>query len=151
MLATRELAVGTKLHATYKKTVYTCEVVGPLEGNTTPQGNRYRLEDGREFKSLSSAGKAVMNGMAVNGWRFWSQEGEIPSVKTVKPTKVKAVSPAKVQQIRRTRSQKGTPEGQVKWACSSCMSTFLVEGDATPDACPDGHPREVVDDLANVS
>ena len=141
-----KLAVGTKLVARYKGADYEVEVVASDEGK-----RRYRFADGREFKSPSAAASAVMGGQAANGWRFWSQEGEIPSVKTVKPTKVKAVSPAKVQQIRRTRSQKGTPEGQVKWACSSCMSTFLVEGDATPDACPDGHPREVVDDLANVS
>ena len=141
-----KLSVGTRLVARYKREEHVAEVVAGEDGKKL-----YRLADGREFKSPSAAASAVMGGQAANGWRFWSQEGEIPSVKTVKPTKVKAVSPAKVQQIRRTRSQKGTPEGQVKWACSSCMSTFLVEGDATPDACPDGHPREVVDDLANVS
>jgi len=151
MLATRELAVGTKLQATYKKTVYTCEVVGLQEGNTTPAGNRYRLEDGREFKSLSSAGKAVMNGISCNGWSFWSLESEAPRPKPTKAPKAKSGGTSKVQQIRRTRSQKGVPEGQVSWSCASCMATFPVEGDLTPDACPEGHPREVVDDLASVS
>jgi hypothetical protein len=141
----RDLAVGTKLVGRHKKTEYVCGVV------QTEEGVRYQLADGSLHKSPSSAAKAVMGGISANGWRFWSLEGEVPSAKTVKATKVKAVSPPKVQQIRRTRSQKGVPEGQVSWSCASCMATFPVEGDATPDACPDGHPREVVDELAPLS
>jgi len=69
-LEQRELAAGTKLVGTYKKTAYVCEVV------TTPEGEtRYRLEDGKLFKSPSSAAKAVMGGISANGWRFWSLEG----------------------------------------------------------------------------
>jgi hypothetical protein len=33
---------------------------------------RYRLEDGREFKSPSAVGSAAMGGVACNGWRWWS-------------------------------------------------------------------------------
>jgi hypothetical protein len=40
----------------------------------------YRLEDGREFRSPSSAASAVMGGTAANGWRFWSLEGDTPQV-----------------------------------------------------------------------
>ena len=65
----RNLAVGTKLVARYKGQEYTAEVV------KTEEGVRYRLEDGREFKSPSSAGSAVMGGSACNGWRFWSLAG----------------------------------------------------------------------------
>ena len=146
VIENRDLAAGTKLVARYRGQQHTVLVIGDAE-----TGLGFELDNGTIYKSPSAAASAVMGGQAANGWRFWSQEGEIPSVKTVKPTKVKAVSPAKLQQIRRTRSQKGTPEGQVKWSCSSCMTTFLVEGDLTPDACPEGHPREVVDDLASVS
>ena len=65
----RELTAGTKLVARYKKQEHTCEVV-EVDGAI-----RYRLADGREFKSPSSAGSAVMGGTACNGWRFWSVAG----------------------------------------------------------------------------
>ena len=64
----RNLAVGTRLVAKYKKVTYFCEVV------ETEAGVRYRLEDGRGFKSPSAAGTAVLGGQACNGWRFWSAE-----------------------------------------------------------------------------
>ena len=84
-LEQRELAPGTKLVGTYKKTAYVCEVVATPEGET-----RYRLEDGKLFKSPSSAAKAVMNGISANGWRFWSLEGtqpeKAPGVAKVKAT-----------------------------------------------------------------
>ncbi len=65
-LVNRNLEVGSRLVARYKKREYKAAVV-EAEG-----GIRYRLEDGREFKNLSSAGSTVMNGVACNGWRFWS-------------------------------------------------------------------------------
>jgi len=67
----RDLAPGTKLAGSYKKTTYVCEVVITAEGET-----RFQLEDGRLFTSPSSAGKAVMNGVSCNGWRFWSLAAE---------------------------------------------------------------------------
>ena len=42
------------------------EVIAGEEGKV-----KYRLADGREFKSLSSAGTAI-TGKACNGWKFWS-------------------------------------------------------------------------------
>ena len=65
-IADRNLSVGTRLVGRYKGTTYRAEVV------QTEDGLRYRLEDGREFKSPSSAGSAVMSGVSCNGWRFWS-------------------------------------------------------------------------------
>ena len=62
----RNLKAGTKLVARYKGKEHTAEVV------KTDDGLRYRLKDGREFKSPSSAGSAVMGGKACNGWKFWS-------------------------------------------------------------------------------
>jgi hypothetical protein len=63
----RMLAAGTRLVGRYKKQDHFAEVVQAEDG-----GVRYRLGDGREFKSLSAAGSAVMGGVACNGWRFWS-------------------------------------------------------------------------------
>ena len=64
----RNLEPGTKLMATYKKEKYQAEVVAGEVGKV-----RYRLADGREFKSPSSAGTAI-TGKACNGWTFWSLE-----------------------------------------------------------------------------
>src|SRR3972149_4057893 len=77
----RNLKAGTKLVARYKGKEYTAEVV------KTEEGLRYRLEDGKEFKSPSSAGSAVMGGSACNGWRFWSVAGEEPKPKKTAPKK----------------------------------------------------------------
>lgn len=63
----RKLKPGTMLRATYKKTGHRLEVIKDDGGEI-----RYRLGDGRVFRSPSSAGKAVMGGIACNGWRFWS-------------------------------------------------------------------------------
>jgi leucyl aminopeptidase (aminopeptidase T) len=68
-LEDRNLERGTVLHARYKGKERTCEVV------QTADGLRYRLDDGREFSSPSSAGKAAMGGVSCNGWRFWSIAG----------------------------------------------------------------------------
>jgi len=64
----RNLEAGTKLIAKYKKEEYRAEVVAGEEGKVL-----YKLADGREFKSLSSAGTAI-TGKACNGWAFWSVE-----------------------------------------------------------------------------
>jgi hypothetical protein len=62
-----QLVPGTQLKARFKGTEYGAEVIEAEDGAT-----RYRTDDGREFKSLSAAGTAVMGGSACNGWRFWS-------------------------------------------------------------------------------
>ncbi len=67
MIEDRELKPGTVLVARHKGKEHRCEVVAGKEGRV-----RYRLADGREFSSPSSAGSAVMGGTACNGWRFWS-------------------------------------------------------------------------------
>src|SRR5512140_2911330 len=98
----RDLPVGTKLVGTHKKTTYICEVVEIPGG-----GTRFQLEDGRLFNSPSSAGKAVMNGVACNGWRFWSRADEAGAAidSPAKPTKAKATAKPnavkKVQQIKK--------------------------------------------------
>ena len=64
----RTLEAGTKLIAKYKKEDYRAEVIAGEEGKV-----KYRLTDGREFKSPSSAGTAI-TGKACNGWAFWGVE-----------------------------------------------------------------------------
>ena len=74
----RDLEPGTKLIAKYKKEEYRAEVVAGEEGKV-----RYKLADGREFKSPSSAGTAITS-KACNGWAFWNIEagsGEPPKEK----------------------------------------------------------------------
>jgi len=143
----RILAPGTKLVGTYKKTAYVCEVV------TTPEGEvHFQLEDGRLFTSPSAAGKAVMNGVACNGWRFWSLEGAVSDVAPKAASAVQAEENPKarklVRQIRKLPNQRGVPEGETRWFCSGCMKGFLVPVGQEPDACPEGHPSEVEDAFA---
>ncbi len=80
-----KLAAGTVLVAKYKGTEHRCEVVTGEDGK-----RRFRLEDGREFRSPSSAGSAVMGGVACNGWRFWTLADGVKSA--AKPAKTKAES-----------------------------------------------------------
>jgi hypothetical protein len=65
-VANRNLPVGARLVADYKKTRYVCTVEAAEEG----EGVLYALEDGKKFKSPSAAGSAVTGRTACNGWRF---------------------------------------------------------------------------------
>lgn len=122
----RNLTIGTKLVARYKGKDYTAEVV------ETEEGLRYRLEDGKEFKSPSSAGSAVMGGNACNGWRFWSLEGS----EEAKPKKV----------AKKTAKANGKPGfkrlDDGRYFCDSCMEPFDAPKDVTPVGCPKGHSPE---------
>ena len=66
----RDFEAGTKLIAKYKKEEHRTEVVAGEEGKV-----KYKLADGKEFKSPSSAGTAITT-KAWNGWAFWSVEPE---------------------------------------------------------------------------
>ena len=101
------------------------------------------------YKSLSSAAKAAMGGGSVNGWRFFSIAGSEPSTQPV-PEKAKAASARSLVQIKKRRKQEGCPEGEVAYFCSACMASFCLPKGEAPEACPQGHPREVADDLAGV-
>ena len=68
----RNLEVGTRLVANYKKQTYVCTV----EAGEGDEGVAFVLGDGKRFKSPSAAGSSVMGGVACNGWRFWTVEGE---------------------------------------------------------------------------
>ena len=140
----RNLPVGTRLVANYKKQAYVCTVEAGEEDRTVI----FVLEDGSKYKSPSAAGSKVMGGKAVNGWRFWSVEGEAPEA----PAEAEAKKPAKTRS--RTKSKKAQqkivfktpqvnmPAGKVHYFCSACMKGFDVESDAEPDACPQGHRND---------
>lgn len=139
----RELAVGTRLVARYKKQDRTCEVV------ETPDGLRYRLDDGTEHRSPSSAGKAAMEGVACNGWRFWSVEGtekpkREPKAKADKPVKAKK-APAERKPAKTKAAKKGKAKGTKRsksartgsdpsYGCGVCPETFPTVKAATAHA-----------------
>jgi hypothetical protein len=118
----RNLPTGTKLVARYKGQEHTAEVV------KTEEGIRHRLPDGREFKSLSSAGSAVMGGNACNGWRFWSLVGEeqpkAPKKAVAKKGKAKPIF---------ERLEDG------RFFCNACMEPFTAPNGVEPIGCPQGH------------
>ena len=168
----RNLPVGTRLVASYKKQTYVCTV----EAGEGDEGLAFVLEDGSRRKSPSAAGSKVMGGGAVNGWRFWSVEGAAPA-KTEKPAKARKVADvnallagasktktpggsrgprlksksSKPKQAKSTATlfrmedQENVPEGQAMWFCRGCMDGFLVEGDKEPTACPKGHSNDDVE------
>ena len=136
MIENRNLMVGTRLVGRYKGQTCAAEVV------QTEEGLRYRLGDGREFKSPSSAGSAVMGGHACNGWRFWGLEGEGPKATEPTPvadTRATGSSPRAARFIYRVPNQGGVAEGQTRFWCRGCMASFLADAGATPEACPEGH------------
>src|SRR5260370_26935960 len=96
----RELKAGTVLTARYKKQDRTCEVV------ETPDGVRYRLDDGTEHRSPSSAGKSAMGGGACNGYRFWSIAGTEKPRKERKPKAEKAVKTPRAKPAKKATAKK---------------------------------------------
>ena len=131
----RDLAAGTRLVARYKKQEHTATVVEGEGG-----GLRYRLEDGREFKSPSAAGSAVMGGVACNGWRFWSLAGEAEPAPPKKERKAKPKKAAtKSQGFQRLPNGEGAPEETAKFFCDGCMEAFEAPVGDEPATCPKGH------------
>ncbi len=152
----RKLEAGTRLVARYKKQDRTCEVV------ETTEGLRYRLDDGTEHRSPSSAGKAAMDGVACNGWRFWSVEGtekpkrepkakadkpkREPKPKAEKPVKAKkepaAKKPAKTKAAKKkggkaTGAKKGKAAraaSDASYGCGVCPETFPTQKTAVAHA-----------------
>ena len=135
----RNLKPGTVLVARYKKEDYRCDVVAGEDGKVV-----YRLPDGREFKSPSSAGGAVMGGVACNGWRFWSLEGDLPAAKAATTpkaaktgaTKAKAASKpkakakggAKAKKTAKPSENGAAPAKPI--ACGECGQEFPTSREA---------------------
>jgi hypothetical protein len=143
-ITNRNLPVGTRLVADYKKTRYVCVVEAAEEGD----GVLFALEDGKKFKSPSAAGSAVMVGVACNGWRFWTVEGEEPPAKEAKKGGAKTTK--KARKPRRTSTkliyampdQTGVPEGMARFWCNACMDAFEAEDGKVPERCPEGHSAD---------
>ncbi len=139
----RNLEPGTVLVARYKGKDRTCEVVN------TDDGLRFRLDDGTEHKSPSSAGRAAMGGVACNGWRFWSVEGterpkrepkakadkpkKEPAAK--KPAKTSAAPPkgARAKSTKKGKAMRGAANGE-SYGCGICPDTFPTLKAATEHA-----------------
>ena len=143
----RELAAGTVLVARYKKQDRTCKVV------ETADGLRYRLDDGTEHKSPSSAGKAAMGGVACNGWHFWSVEGTEkpkgePKAKVAKAKKEPATKPtahgkpakqkaakkggkSKSAKPKKSKAMRAAAKIDESYGCAGCDETFPTIEEAT--------------------
>ena len=149
----RDLESGTKLIAKYKKEEYRAEVVAGEEGKV-----KYRLADGREFKSPSAAGTAI-TGKACNGWAFWSvdtisspTEPEEPETseeqgEDSEDTKTPGETPA--SGFRRVPNQKGVEEGQVRLYCDACQKSFTAPVGGPAETCPEGHGPDAVQKAAS--
>ena len=139
-LENRNLEPGTKLVARYKKQDHRCEVVAGEKGKIL-----YRLADGREFTSPSAAGSGVMGGVACNGWRFWSLEGELAEAEAEKPKRE-----AKGKAARKARAGAKAKEGENRSApvaCGECGQEFptsreaaehMAEAHGAPEAAGSG-------------
>ena len=116
----KAIAAGQTLTAKYKGTQYSVEII-------TGEGGKllYRLGDGREFKSPSSAGSAVMGGSACNGWRFWSVD-DGTKAPPAKPAKAAAKTPAKPgkKATAKTPAPK-QPAAAGRPRCKRCGKSFV--------------------------
>ena len=130
----RNLTVGTRLVANYRKQAHACMVERADEGEAI----LFVLEDGKRYRSPSSAASAVMGGKAVNGWRFWSVQDAEPKVREG-GEKPETQSKKSKRLVYRVPNQKGIAEGQSRWFCRACMKGFVIEGGGQPEVCPEGH------------
>ena len=139
----RNLEAGVMLIAKYKKKEFRAEVVAGEEGKV-----KYRLADGREFKSPSAAGTAI-TGKACNGWAFWSIESDSAPTEPLEPESSEGQDESsdgtETQEqptaagFRRVPNQKGVEEGQVRLYCDACQKSFTATADQQPECCPEGH------------
>jgi hypothetical protein len=140
----RNLTAGTKLWTRYRGQVHTAEVV-ETEGEL-----RYRLSDGREFKSPSAAGAAIMGpNRTCNGWAFWTVGEPIEKpAKAPKPERSSSVNAApKPERKKRERKPTTANGGPVptdanghalpiveqtdgKFECGECGASFETSDEA---------------------
>jgi len=158
MIKDRNLTPGTKLTGRYHKEEHTCEVTSGEVGKL-----KYRLQDGREFKSPSAAGMAI-TGHACDGWTFWSLAAAVDSkpAEIVPEAVVSAETPTPEQVHEQTwttvvisteekpseakktgtykmRNQKGAPKGQARWFCYDCAEPFNAPSTEKHAVCPNKH------------
>ena len=114
------MAPGMELIARYKGETYR---VGVVEGEDGAL--RYRLPDGREFKTPSAAGSAVMGGIACNGWRFWSLAADEPEQSD--PPKKRA----KPARRRGQKNESGSAQGAGRSQNAAGAEPALPGGETT--------------------
>lgn len=137
----RNLEAGTKLIAKYKKEEYRAEVIAGEEGKV-----KYRLADGKEFKSPSSAGTAI-TGKACNGWAFWNVEpdGAQTEPQELESSEGEGSEGTETQEqpptpwFRRVPNQKGVEEGEVRLYCEACQKSFTAPAGEPAERCPEDH------------
>jgi hypothetical protein len=143
----RNLTPGTALWAKYKKQLHIAEVV------ETAEGLRYRLADGREFRSPSAAGSAITGGNACNGWAFWNV-GEAPppseattpagSTRATRTRETRSIHPVpkpqptrkRSRRAERTRDATGAVEPIIErldeqYECGECGAVFPTTAEAS--------------------
>jgi len=130
----RNLSVGTQLYAKYKGQTHTAALF-EKDG-----AKLYRLEDGREFKSLAAAGTGI-TGLACNGWAVWTvgeppieAEPEQPKTKTAKTPNAPRAKKAKAKTSDAPAEPPEVPVGthaNGKLACEVCGAEFDDEGAVT--------------------
>jgi hypothetical protein len=131
----RNVGAGTKPVAKYKSKDYVCLVEATPEG----EGVVFALQGGKTHKSPSSAGMEVMGGKAVNGWRFWTVDGDAAAPTATPAPKSKGKGrKAKTLKLFKSIPGKYLAEGQHRFWCQACQKPF-VAGTAEPEVCPEGH------------
>ena len=153
VIENRDLEPGTKLIAKYKKEDYRAEVVAGEEGKV-----KYRLSDGREFKSPSAAGTAITS-KACNGWAFWSvelvnaptgrEEPETTEERGEDSEDTETLGETPAAGFRRVPNQKGVEEGQVRLYCDACQKSFTAPVGGPAETCPEGHGPQAVQKAAS--
>ena len=111
--------------ACYKGREHRAEVV------KTKEGLRYKLKDGREFKSPSSAGVAVKGeGKTCDGWEFWSVEGAPPVLPRAKREQQASARPKGQGKPKAKGKGKAKPKSEPKAKaekpikCGDCSREF---------------------------
>ena len=98
----------------------------------------YRVGD-KDFNSPSSAGREVTGGVAVNGWRFWSLDGELKPARE-KSAKKAAKAPNKDKAAKKSGKGKKTAKkaaraaSKAEYGCGACGETFPTMKAATKHA-----------------
>ena len=128
----RNLSIGTRLVAKYKKQTYVCTVEAGEDG----AGIAFVLEDGKRYKSPSSAAMAIIGG-AANGWSFFSIETVGTEPAPPKPEKRKG-GKSKTASLFKKLPPNGLEEGQHRFFCTACQKSFITS-EEKPQVCAEGH------------
>jgi len=135
VIENRNLEVGTRLVANYKKAQYVCVVGKDEEGKLSFE------VDGKVFKSPSSAASHVMGGQAANGWRFWSVEGAAAvwaepkaSTKAARAADAAGTAPKR----RRSAGRRGAAKEAASEGPGAAEREYLIDSDGRPVQDGDG-------------